>query len=662
MKQRIINLITFNLLALFAVLSAQAQWTTNRPYRVSDTQLRNVVTRIENKTDRFKNQMTTALNQSRWNSTSREDDINAMISDFENATDRLRSSIGSTNAYNNEANDVLTRAAYINQFMARNRLNVTVQNQWASLRTDLNTLANYYNLGWNWNQTLPPYTAGNRLPSSGYSRASESQVRNLISRIETKTDTFKRHMDNTFDRNRWNNTNADENISAIIDDFENATDRLRTSIGVASYNNEANDVLLRANYIDQFMRRNRLNATAERQWASLRTDLNTLAGYYNLSWNWNQSLPPFVAGNYPGTINNGRIGTNLLTGTYRLNTSLSDNVSEVVSRSINVYSTTDRPNFGRNLERRLSSPNMMAIERVGRDVTIASSNAPQVTFSADGVARRETNERGRTVTTTVTTVGPGITINYQGDRNNDFYVTFTPVRNDQLRVTRRLYLPNRNQTITVSSVYDKIDTVARWSDVNVNNTGAYNDGINNNTFGIPNGTRITAVLRSAINTKATQVGDRFTMEVTSPNEYRGAIIEGNVSNIDRSGRVSGRANISMDFDTIRMPDGRSYRFEGIVDAVRTANGETVSVNNEGVVRDSNQTTKTVTRAGIGAALGAIIGAIAGGGQGAAIGAAVGAGAGAGSVLIQGRDNMELGPGTEFSITSSAPGGVGYINR
>ena len=78
------------------------------------------------------------------------------------------------------------------------------------------------------------------------------------------------------------------------------------------------------------------------------------------------------------------------------------------------------------------------------------------------------------------------------------------------------------------------------------------------------------------------------------------------------------------------------------------------MNNEGTVRDSNQTKKTVTRAGVGAALGALIGAIAGGGSGAAIGAAVGAGAGAGSVLIQGRDNVELGQGTEFNITATGP--------
>jgi uncharacterized protein YcfJ len=85
-----------------------------------------------------------------------------------------------------------------------------------------------------------------------------------------------------------------------------------------------------------------------------------------------------------------------------------------------------------------------------------------------------------------------------------------------------------------------------------------------------------------------------------------------------------------------------------------ANGETVTVNNEGTVRDNNQTTKTVTRAGIGAALGALIGAIAGGGQGAAIGAAVGAGAGAGTVILQGRGDVDLPQGTEVSITASSP--------
>jgi hypothetical protein len=147
------------------------------------------------------------------------------------------------------------------------------------------------------------------------------------------------------------------------------------------------------------------------------------------------------------------------------------------------------------------------------------------------------------------------------------------------------------------------------------------------------------------------------MTVTSPYQYNGAVIEGHVEDAGSSGRIAGRANMTLVFDSIRLGSGPSYRFAGLLDSVRSLNGDTVSVNNEGTIRDRSQTTRTATRAGVGAVIGAIIGAVAGGGEGAAIGAAVGAGAGAGSVLIQGRDNIELAPGSEFMITASAPAGV-----
>jgi uncharacterized protein YcfJ len=82
----------------------------------------------------------------------------------------------------------------------------------------------------------------------------------------------------------------------------------------------------------------------------------------------------------------------------------------------------------------------------------------------------------------------------------------------------------------------------------------------------------------------------------------------------------------------------------------------VRIDNEGAVRDSNQTNKTVQRTAIGTAIGALIGAIAGGGKGAAIGAVVGAGAGAGSVYVQGREDLNLEAGTEVTIRATGPRG------
>ena len=123
---------------------------------------------------------------------------------------------------------------------------------------------------------------------------------------------------------------------------------------------------------------------------------------------------------------------------------------------------------------------------------------------------------------------------------------------------------------------------------------------------------------------------------------------------NRSGRVTGRSEMTLDFETIRLRNGQSYSFAGILESVRTPQGDVVRVDNEGAVRESDQTKQTVTRTAIGTAVGAIIGAIAGGGKGAAIGAAIGAGAGAGSVYVQGRNDLELGAGSEVTVRATGP--------
>jgi hypothetical protein len=511
----------------------------------------------------------------------------------------------------------------------------------------------------------------------GGGRVSDRQVRRLLTRISTETATFRNEMMRTANRDAMNQ-NREDRIDNLIDQFSTATTDLNNQYDSRrDVTTEVTNVLQRAAAIDRFMQRNTLNSRVESQWVTLRTDLDSLARYNNVSWNWNTAGNNDTYGNNNTYRNdrygNGRNGNyggidSRLTGTYRLNANQSDNVSSILDRALGSYSVTQRENYRRGLERRLSSPDMLVIEKTGNHVSMASSLAPQIAFDADGVAHTETNQRGRTMTTTVRANNSGMSIQYQGERSNDFNVTFTPTTNGRLRVVRTVYVENENRTVTVASVYDKIDNVARWSDLpTINNntanypsSGNYPSGGYDNAFVIPNGTQLTARLNSNLSTRASQSGDRFSMTVTSPYQYNGAVIDGHIENASSSGRLSGRANVTMVFDSVRMPNGQSYRFAGLVNSVRALNGDTVTVNNEGTIRDSNQTTNTATRAGIGAVLGAIIGAVAGGGEGAAIGATVGAGAGAGSVLIQGRDNIELAQGSEFSITAMAPAGSGYI--
>ena len=137
--------------------------------------------------------------------------------------------------------------------------------------------------------------------------------------------------------------------------------------------------------------------------------------------------------------------------------------------------------------------------------------------------------------------------------------------------------------------------------------------------------------------------------MTSPSQYQGARINGRLVNVDRSGRLTNRASMGFEFDSIRLRNGRTDDFAGSLQDIRTTKGEVLRVENGNAEDDDSRTGQTAKRTGIGAGIGALIGAIAGGGKGAAIGAAIGAGAGAGSVIAQGRDDLELLTGSEFTL-------------
>jgi len=649
LRKRLFNF--FSLFVFMGLISTTAfVQAQSRPYRATDRQVLTTLTRIETNTDILKQQANNALRRAVLSGDDSEATFTDYLSGFENAVANLNQNFESRRSTVADVEDVMNRAAEINDFVQRNRLNANFQRTWTTIRTDLTTLAKYYNVSPNWS-SMNQAPVGSTTNAGGVRpyRVTDSNVQTLIGRLETRTDLYRRELNLALDRSTLNDSRSENTIVNYVNEFEKATDNLRQNFTARrSTSADVEEVLNRAYFIDTFMRDYRLTATAETQWRAIRTDLDTLSTYYNVTWNWNRQYSP------PQEFDT------RITGTYRLNIGQSDEVNAVVDRATVGAITNQRDRQRNNLQRRLSSPDMLAIEKRGNQVTIASSSSPQVTFNADGVARTETTNNGRPIKITANTNYDGISLSYEGDRANDFYVNFNRLSNGQLRVVRRLYLENRNETVTVASIYDKVDERADFSIINNNQNAGNNSGNtgNINDFVIANNTRVTAVLRTPVSTKTSQNGDRFQMEITSPSQYNGAVIEGRVAKTERSGRVSGRANLSLEFDTIRLRNGQTHRFAGVVDSVRLANGENVSVNNEGTVRDNNQTTKTVTRAGIGAALGALIGAIAGGGQGAVIGAGVGAGAGAGTVILQGRDDVELSEGTEFMITASAPNSVG----
>lgn len=168
---------------------------------------------------------------------------------------------------------------------------------------------------------------------------------------------------------------------------------------------------------------------------------------------------------------------------------------------------------------------------------------------------------------------------------------------------------------------------------------------------IPRGTEMKIRLEDTIDTKESKDGDRFTATVLTPAIYADATVEGHVAKIDKSGKMSGKTELVLAFDRIKLRSGETVTMDAQVVKVY-GEDSAKEVDEEGNIKSGSKTKTTAVRTGGGAAAGAVIGAIAGGGKGAAIGAAIGAAAGAGSTYIQGSNKVKLEPGTEILIRTT----------
>jgi hypothetical protein len=115
---------------------------------------------------------------------------------------------------------------------------------------------------------------------------SKSDVDRIIKRVETRSDEFKDMVDRTLDRSRLDGSRKEDNINEQVKQLERALDSLRSDFdrrdSWRETHNEVRAVLNQADEVGRIVRRNRFPGNVQRSWAALRTDLNTLAGVYNL--------------------------------------------------------------------------------------------------------------------------------------------------------------------------------------------------------------------------------------------------------------------------------------------------------------------------------------------------------------------------------------------
>ncbi|MDT7603245.1 MAG: hypothetical protein QOF61_1242, partial [Acidobacteriota bacterium] len=174
-------------------------------------------------------------------------------------------------------------------------------------------------------------------------------------------------------------------------------------------------------------------------------------------------------------------------------------------------------------------------------------------------------------------------------------------------------------------------------------------------FDVPANTVMRVELLSNLSTDVSQRGDRFEARVVEPAQFANAVVTGRVTSVRRPGKVRGSGELQLNFQQIRLTDGRTAGFSAqVTEIVNTrTDSDTGEVDPEGGVHGRNTNKDDITKVGAATGIGAIIGAIAGGGKGAAIGAVIGAGVGTGGVMTaRGRD-IRLQRGQQLVIRTSA---------
>ena len=173
------------------------------------------------------------------------------------------------------------------------------------------------------------------------------------------------------------------------------------------------------------------------------------------------------------------------------------------------------------------------------------------------------------------------------------------------------------------------------------------------TLVIPAGTHIVASLETRLSTETNHTGDPFVATTTEPvviNEKTvapsGTKIRGSLRDVQASGRVKGRARMTLAYDEI-------------VDSAGTAH--TISAQPL-TLQAASDTHGDVEKIAAGGILGAVIGGIAGGGKGAAIGAGAGAGAGTVLMLVTEGDEVELNPGQKLAVHMTAATSIPVVAR
>lgn len=178
---------------------------------------------------------------------------------------------------------------------------------------------------------------------------------------------------------------------------------------------------------------------------------------------------------------------------------------------------------------------------------------------------------------------------------------------------------------------------------------------------VPAGTEVLLQLKNAIDTKHARVGDGVYCQTTFPVVIDntiiippGSYVKGEITKVQRAGRISGRAEILFRFDSLIFPTGYTVAMPGSLHGdPGTRNGKLAD--EEGTVTtDGHDKLSKLPDVGRDTAYGSVAGGVATGSiNGARIGGGIGALAGLATMFSRGSD-VRIEPGSALTMRLERP--------
>ena len=185
------------------------------------------------------------------------------------------------------------------------------------------------------------------------------------------------------------------------------------------------------------------------------------------------------------------------------------------------------------------------------------------------------------------------------------------------------------------------------------------------SYTVQQGTKIPLSMINSISTKHAAEGDRIYLESVFPIMVDGKIVvppgsyvAGTVTQVKRPGKVKGRAELYVRFDSLMLPNGVTREFKSRIGALDGRASEELNKDEGRIKSEGNKSGDLATIAtttGTGAGIGSLAGIASGHtGMGAGIGAAAGAAAGLMTVLLTRGPDAVLARGTTLEMVLDRP--------